>query len=87
MTDLTVPPPETPSKEMTAAAFGGPAYAMTNFMIHPLSAEILRLSFVEAPAGGDPQFRTAVIMDRQGAINLADLLMRFVAGTEVGTGA
>jgi hypothetical protein len=82
MTDNNLPPlnpPTTPSQEMTAAAFGGPACAITSFMVHPTSPGILRLSFVEMqPDGSSPQFRTAVVLTIEGARNLADLLMRFM---------
>jgi hypothetical protein len=72
--------PIVPTAEQTAAAFAGPAFGVTNFMIHPISAGMLRLSFVEAiPLGtAVANYRTAVVLDQDGARNLAELLMRFV---------
>lgn len=74
-----------PSAEQTAAAFAGPALAITNFTVHPLSEDLLRLSFIEAQIGGiSPQYRTAVVLDREGAGNLAALLMRFSTKANLG---
>lgn len=63
---------------MTEAAFDGPSLGITNFIVHPITPNMLRLSFVEALADGSkPKFRTAVILTPDGAQNLADLLLRF----------
>jgi hypothetical protein len=73
MTDHTIP-----TEAQTAAAFDGPALAISNFMIHPMSGSLLRLSFVEAAFGTERfNYRTAVVLDRDGARNLADMLLRF----------
>ena len=75
--------PTIPTVEMTAAAFKGPAYAISNFMVHPVSAGLLRLSFIEmTPAGSNPEYRAAVILDPVGARNLAEILLRFAAPKE-----
>lgn len=65
--------------ELTAAAFKGPAYAITNFTIHALSEDLMRLSFIEAPILNPElaQYRAAVVLDAEGAWNLAQLLLRF----------
>jgi hypothetical protein len=79
--------PIAPSNEMTEAAFSGPALAISNFMIHPITPNVLRLSFVESPAdGSNPQYRTAVILTPEGARNLAELLLRFAPPPEAEPG-
>lgn len=72
--------PTVPTPEMTAAAFSGPSYAITNFMVHPVTAGLLRVSFVEThPDGSNPQYRAAVVLDAEGAQNLGEVLLRYAA--------
>jgi hypothetical protein len=73
MNDMLVP-----TNEMSLAAFAGPAFAITNFTVHPIAAGLLRVSFIETLLdGSNPQYRAAVVLDPEGARNLAELLLRF----------
>lgn len=77
--------PTKPSEELNAVVFSQPAVGITNFTIHPMPGGLLRLSFVESasPEGSSNyHFRAAILLDLDGARNLAELLSHYFPAKE-----
>jgi hypothetical protein len=77
--------PTRPSAELSEVVFSQPAVGITNFTIHALPSGLLRLSFVESASLdglSNYHFRAAVLLDQDGARNLAELLSHFFPAKE-----